>query len=151
MTSYLYRSFFLLPVCAATTVLTLAGCQPHEGSESQLKEDIDSFATYYYNWHFEKATRYCTPASEKWLRYAASNVHSADVDLLHAKQKDASIEIDDIDFLDDEVNANVKVNVSNFLQMDTIGKAAHLVKEASFQIPMTIHEGKWKVDLERLP
>ena len=46
----------------------LMSCQPHKGSEEQLKADIDSFATYYYNWHFEKAARFCTPESKVWLR-----------------------------------------------------------------------------------
>ena len=150
MTNNLFRSFFILAACIVGSV-TFYGCHPHEGSESQLKEDVDSFATYYYNWHFEKAVKYCTPESEKWLRYAASNVHSADIDLLHAKQEDATIEIGDIDFMDDEVNATVKVCVKNFLQMDTIGKSAHLVKEATFVLPMAVHGDKWKVDLDRMP
>lgn len=130
---------------------TLQGCQPHEGSESQLKEDVDSFATYYYNWHFEKAMKYCTPSSEVWLKYASSNVHPADVDLLRAKQEDATIELGDIDFHDDEVSATVSIKVSNFLVMDSIGKAAKLQNEATFQLPMVIHEGKWKVDLKAMP
>lgn len=67
--------------------LALMSCQPHKGSEEQLKADIDSFATYYYNWHFEKAARFCTPESKVWLRYAASNVHQADIELLKAKTK----------------------------------------------------------------
>lgn len=128
-----------------------ASCQPHEGSEKQLKEDADSFATQYYNWHFERALAYCTPASERWLRYAASNVHPADIDLLRAKPEDASVEISDVEFGDDEVSATVSLKVSNFLRMDTIGKEAHLVDEAYFQLPMALHQGKWKIDLDSLP
>ena len=46
-------------VCGSLFVfLSLMSCQPHKGSEEQLKADIDSFATYYYNWHFEKAARF---------------------------------------------------------------------------------------------
>ena len=136
---------------SAILALASVGCQPHEGSEKQLKEDIDSFATYYYNWHFEKALKYCTPESEKWLRFAASNVHQADIDLLHTKNEDATIEIGDIDFLDDEVSANVQITVSNFLQMDTIGTEAHHVSQATFLLPMVIQGGKWKVKLDQLP
>lgn len=128
---------------------TLSGCQPHEGSEKQLLEDIDSFATYYYNWHFEKALKYCTTESEQWLRYAASNVHPADIDLLHAKQEDATVSIKDVDYHDDEVSASVNLQVDNFLQMDTIGKAAHPVGTGSFVIQMRMHGGKWKVDLDK--
>lgn len=135
----------------ATATYGLAGCQPHEGSEDQLKADVDSFATYYYNWDFPKAIKYCTPASERWLRYAASNVHEADVEALRQKADDASIEIQDVEFGDDEVTASVSISVSHFLQMDSIGQAAHLISQANFQIPMEIHNGKWKVKLEGLP
>ena len=137
--------------CIATALYALTGCQPHEGSEEQLRADVDSFATYYYNWHFPKAIKYCTPQSERWLRYAASNVHEADVELLRGKAEDASVEIKDVDFGDDEVSATVSITVSQFLQMDTIGKAAHLIEQADFQLPMEIHNGKWKVNLEKLP
>ena len=68
-----------------TSVYTLTGCQSHQGDEDQLENDIDSFATYYFNWQFPKTQKYCTQSSEPWLRYAASNVHQADVDLLRTK------------------------------------------------------------------
>lgn len=135
----------------ATAAYSFMGCQPHEGSEDQLKADVDSFATLYFNWHFPQTFKYCTPQSEKWLRYAASNVHQADVDALREKADDATIEIQDIDFGDDEVTATVHVNVAHFLQMDTIGKAARLIDQATFQLHMEIHEGKWKINLNTLP
>lgn len=140
----------LLLVCAMSANL-VCGCQPHEGSESQLTEDVDSFATYYYNWHFEKAAKFCTDGSRIWLQYAASNVHPADIEQLHAKQEDATVEIKDIDFGDDEVSANVELEVSNFLQMDSIGKVAHPVRKATFTIPMVMEGGKWKISLKNLP
>ena len=138
-------------VSVATGLIGFNGCRPHEGSEKQLKADADSFATYYYNWHFPKATKFCTPESERWLSYAASNVHEADVELLRTKAEDASIEITNVDFGDDEVSAVVTLTVTNFLQMDTIGQEAHLVPQAVFQLPMQLHEEKWKVNLEKLP
>ena len=131
--------------------LSLMSCQPHEGSEEQLKADVDSFATYYYNWHFEKAARFCTPESKVWLRYAASNVHPADIELLKAKNEDAHIEIGDIDFKEDEVSATVNLEITNFLQMDTIGKEARLINKSRLTLPMTTHNGKWKVELKQLP
>lgn len=132
-------------------LMAMTSCQPHEGSERQLKEDVDSFATYYYNWHFEQARKYCTPKSEIWLKWAASNVHPADIDLLRDKQQDAIVELGDIDFHDDEVSATANIKVTNFLRMDSIGKEAQLVREATFALPMTLHQGKWKVELKGLP
>lgn len=147
------RSLLHLLIFGGTlaSLLAFCGCQPHEGSERQLKEDVDSFAIYYYNWHFEKAAKYCTSSSQIWMRYAASNVHPADIELLKIKQEDATTEIKDIDFGDDEISANVEVEVTNFLQMDTIGREAHTIPKGTYKIPMVMEEGKWKVRLESLP
>ncbi len=89
--------------------------------------------------------KYCTQSSEPWLRYAASNVHEADVELLRNKAEDATIEINDIDFGDDEASATVSITVHNFLQMDSIGQEAHLVEEADFHLPMCMEKGVWKI------
>ena len=134
-----------------TSVYTLTGCQSHQGDEDQLENDIDSFATYYFNWQFPKTQKYCTQSSEPWLRYAASNVHQADVDLLRTKAEDATVEINDIDFGDDEVSAIADITVRNFLQMDSIGEEAHLVEEADFLLPMCMENGVWKVRMASLP
>ena len=82
--------------CMTASIFSLSGCEPHEGSEDQLKADVDSFANNYFNWHFPKAVKYCTQESERWLRYAASNVNETDVELLRQKPEDASIEITDL-------------------------------------------------------
>ncbi len=138
-------------VSIATALYALTSCQQHEGSEDQLKNEVDSFAISYFNWHFPKAVKYCTASSEPWLRYAASNVHKADIELLRNKAEDATIEVNDIEFGDDEVTASVNVTVHNFLQMDTIGQEAHLVNEAHFLLPMAMENDIWKVKLEQMP
>lgn len=129
----------------------LYACQSHEGSEKQLKEDVDSFATNYYNWHFKEATKYCTPESEKWLQYAASNVQQTDINQLRAKETDAAIEVQDIQYHGNGMSATIKLQVTNFLQMDTIGTEAHYIEKASFLLPIVLHDGKWKIQLEKLP
>lgn len=73
--------------CMTASIFSLSGCEPHEGSEDQLKADVDSFANYYFNWHFPKAVKYCTQESERWLRYAASNVNETDVELLRQNRR----------------------------------------------------------------
>lgn len=85
-TRRIYLRWILL---AAVSGMMMAGssCKHELSEEEQLRMDADSFAVNYYNWHFEKALRYCTPESEKWLRFASSNVHQADVDSLRAKTK----------------------------------------------------------------
>lgn len=129
----------------------LAGCQVSEGSREQLTADVDSFATLYFNWRFPDALKYCTPESEQWIRYAASNVHQADVELLRNKGEDATVSIDDIQLSDDETTAIASVTVSNFLQMDSIGQEAHLVGQACFQLSLAKDQGKWKIRMASLP
>lgn len=133
-------------VAITTSLYTLTGCQAHEGSEEQLENNLDSFATYYYNWQFPKAVKFCTASSEPWLKYAASNVHEADVELLRNKETDATVEINDIDFGDDEVSAIADITVRNFLQMDSIGEEAHLVEEADFLLPMCMEMGYGRLE-----
>ncbi len=144
------KGILALIVIAAACIFAYEGCQSHEGDEKQLTEDADSFATYYYNWHFDKAVKYCTPESEQWLRYMASNVHQPDINLLRSKKEDATIEIQDISYDDDGTSATVSLNVANFLQMDTIGKVAHLVRKATFSLPMVLHDGRWKIRMDNL-
>ena len=102
-------------------------------------------------WHFPKTLKYCTRSSEPWLRYAASNVHKADVERLRAKEEDAIVEINDITFGDDGVSATASITVRNFLQMDSIGQEAHLVDEAEFQLPMSMENNAWKIRMVNLP
>ena len=147
----IFAAVCMMAFCSMAGLVAMTGCQPHEGSEDQLKNDVDSFATLYYNWHFPKAAKYCTSASERWLRYAASNVHKGDIEQLRQKPEDATIDITDVDFGDDEVSAVVTLTVSNFLQMDTIGQEAHLIPQAEVQLPMELHGDKWKVKLDKLP
>ena len=142
------KGILTLAVIVVACILAYNGCQTHEGDEKQLKEDADSFATYYYNWHFDKAAKYCTPESELWLRYLASNVHQPDIDLLRSKREDAIVEIEDIAYHDDGISATVSLNVTNFLQMDTIGMPAHLVRKAIFSLPMVLHDGRWKIRMD---
>ena len=112
---------------------------------------MDSFAFYYFNWQFPKATRFVTDSSQVWLRYAASQVHEADVAILRDKE-DATIEIDEIDVTSYN-GPKARITVNNFLRMDTIGTEGHLVKKASFILHLEeVPEDKvrWKVRMEGL-
>lgn len=141
----------VIPLLLLALSAGCTSCSHANGSEEQLTEYCDSFATYYYNWHFGEAMRFCTPSSEQWLRFAATGATQEDVDALRTKESDASIEIGDVEILPDDTSAVVKLTVRDFLQMDSIGQPAHLVKEATVKLPMVLHEGIWKVRMEGLP
>jgi len=132
--------------------LLFSACQTNSThNEEDLKDCVDSFATAYFNWQYKKSMPYCTQESERWLRYAASNVLQEDIDLLRAQAEGASHEIKGIDFHDNDSTATAVITVRNFLQMDTIGTAGHMVQEATMQLPLVMRNGKWLVKMEGLP
>ena len=94
----------------------------------------------------------CTDAADigKILIFAASQVNESDVDALRNKQEGAKSKIDDIDFTNDST-ATVKVVVSNFLAMDTIGLAPKAITEKTFRLQAIQRQGTWKIALEGLP
>ena len=145
----LHYASFLLMLCL---VLVVASCEFHAGSSRQLKKEVDSFAVYYFNWQFYHAIRFVSPESEKWIRYAASQVHQADIDLLQQKDVPATCEINEISYDDEHNTAIAHVTIHDYLRMDTIGKAATIVDVAHFRIPLTYHAAtdKWIVKINEL-
>ncbi|MBR6937163.1 MAG: hypothetical protein IKH63_06285 [Prevotella sp.] len=130
----------------------LVACDFHAGSSRQLKKEVDSFAVYYFNWQFHQAVRFVTPESEKWMHYAASQVHQADIDLLQSKELPASCEINEVVYSEDDKTAIAHVTIQNYLRMDTIGKAATIVNTAQFDIPLIYQAetDKWIVEVNEL-
>ena len=139
---------------AVGAIIMVAGCESASRfrMESKARTAADSFATYYFNWQFDKAARFATDSSMIWLRYAASQVHEADIELLREKE-DAVVDIDEI-VIDDEEKASAHITVRDFVRMDTIGTEGHLVEKASFVLQMerkAEERGDWKIRMEGLP
>ncbi len=126
-------------------VTVVSAC--HKDEESQLTDLVDSFSTSYFNWRFQQAVPFCTDDSQPWLRYAAAQVHQADIDILKAMDQGADVKRGEIAYNDSGDSATVEVTVRNFLQMDTIGNAGRLVNEARFLVPLIHQNGQWKVKL----
>ena len=126
-------------------IFALSSC--HRDEESQLKTDIDVFATAYFNWRFFEALPACTPSSRPWLSYMASQVTQADIDVLRAQAEGAAYEIADIQYAEDDRSATVKVTVRNFLPMDSIGSTSKIMPKAQFNIPVVRTGEVWKVEL----
>ena len=131
--------------------MMLTACNNHPGSESQLRETVDSFATAYYNWRFDKAMPYCSADSHRWLRYAASQVHQEDVDLLRSMDASATVEQGDITWHDADSTADVELTVKGYAGMDTIGTTAHVVDEGRFTLHLKYSDEEWKVRMANLP
>ena len=94
---------------------------------------------------------YVTADSKRWLEYAASQVHEEDVEALRAMTSAAKWEVVSLQYGENEQQMNAKVEVSNFLAMDTLGTVAHQVEKAVYAIALKQHDNRWLVDLNRLP
>jgi hypothetical protein len=140
--------FSLLPLLA----FAFFSCSGGLGSsESRLAECADSFAVHYFNYHFADAMRFVTPESEKWLHYAASNVHQADIDLLRSQEEPATVELNEIEIDEADSTGTIRLSVSNFLRMDTIGTSAHLTKRATYVLHAVCKDKKWRIRMAGLP
>ena len=130
--------------CIAMGLLSLMVSCGQQGSERQLKENVDSFATHYFNWQFEQAIPYCTPTSKVWLQFAASNVHSEDIDVLRNRDEGASIELGEIHDTDNDSIAYIDLIVRNYVASPSstkmsngksISKACHGGRSTKKAIP----------------
>ncbi len=126
-------------------VLTVTSC--HEGSEKQMKEAVNGFSSAYFNWRFFEASKYVTPSSYRWLSYVSSQVNQTDVDSLRAMKGGATFKMGDIYYGGDGSSARVKVTVSNFLLMDSIGRPPRICSRGEFVIPLSFNGEAWKVTL----
>ena len=120
-TRRIYLRWILLAAVSGMMMMAGSSCKHELSEEEQLRMDADSFAVNYYN------------------------VHQADVDSLRAKNEDAQIELGDIEWQDNDSLATIEIKVSDFLQMDTIGKVARLTEKANFCLPMVMRDGRWMV------
>ena len=117
----------------------------------QFDGSVDSFAVHFFNWQFTRAVPFCTPESRLWLRYAASQVHPADVEVLRGKERDAVCEMADSRLLSGDSLAEVVVRVNHFVRMDTIGRAGRVIGSGTFRLHVVKREGRWQVRLRALP
>lgn len=143
------KSKILSSLIIFTSIIALSSCGIE--SKNDINETVDSFSVAYFNWNFKKAIHYVTPASEKWISYAASQVTEEDVDSLRAMQSGAEIDVKDIDINDEDSTATAEVEVSNFMAMDSIGKPPYIKEKATFHLPLSCDNGIWKIALKSLP
>ena len=135
----------------AAGILIAVSCQ---NTSAQMDEEAErkatAFATAYFNYDFQAALETVTPESEKWLRFAASNVTQEVVNALNARNAAAIVEIADM-YKTDDSTMTVNVVVSNFLLQDSIGQAGHTVEEGLFRLIVVKRDGKSYVKMEGLP
>ena len=131
------------------TLLFCAFCSCSTGNEENKDEQeiqaiVDSFATQYYCWRFKDAARFSTEKQVQHLRYLSSNVHESDIKVLTSSSERPEFSLGEI-YITGET-ATVTLELSNIYQMDSLGTAPQLHKEATHHLLLTKENGQWKVD-----
>lgn len=99
----------------------IAGCDfdSNDGSV-QSDECALQWAEAFFNYNFKRAAKLTTPESQKWLRYAASNMTEEDLDVIRQQDEPAEVTLVSIDEVDDTTWQAV-VEVDHLVMPDTIG------------------------------
>ena len=132
-------------------VCLLNACRPTaDNSDIAIREQAQKFAEAYFAYDFIRAARFATPESEKWLRFAASNVTQEEIDLINATSKTADIEVTNC-YPQNDSTTLVMMTVFNAILKDTLGHPAHMANEADFALTLVKRNGDYQVKMEGLP
>ena len=112
--------------------------------EQEIQAIIDSFATQYYCWRFKDAARFSTEKQVQHLRYLSSNVHESDIKTLTSSSERPEFTLGEIDITGETATATLKL--SNIYQMDSLGIAPQLYKEATHHLHLSKENGEWRVE-----
>ena len=132
-------------LCLLATLL-MTGCADNN---SEAEHVARQWGEAYFNYDFKHALDFVTPESERWLRFAASNITQADLEALQANGQ-ATVELDGY-YAGSDTTGTAYFNVSNWLCPDSIGRAGSRQEQASFQVSMVNRDGRWMVRMEGLP
>ena len=131
-------------------MIGLWACTDHK-NEEQLRNTASAFAQTYFNWQFNDALAHCTPSSQRWISYAASQVKQDDVDKLRSAEQGARSDIKKIHYEEGDSVASVVMKVENFLSMDSLDAVGHFVQSATYTLQLVQLNKRWKVRLTELP
>jgi len=132
-------------------IVAIWGCETDSSDyDKEVREVAAAFAEAYFNYDFEEARKLVTDDSEKWLRFAATNISQEDVDLLNAQMKAATVEIGEVSYIDDNT-LTVGITVEDFLLKDTLGKPGHIEDEAEYNLTVVKQGKKYLVRMACLP
>lgn len=131
-------------------LIGLFACTDHK-NEEQLRDTASAFAQTYFNWQFNDALAHCTPSSQRWISYAASQVKQDDVDKLRSAEQGARSEIKKIHYEEGDSVASAVMKIENFLSMDSLDTVGHFVESATYTFQLVRQAKRWKVRLTELP
>lgn len=133
-------------------LLLLNSCQLYNDNDTEvIDKALSKWAEAYFNYDYSKAIEYMTPESEKWIRFAASNITQQDIDFLNKHQKDVKVEIVDRYIMNGDTTCSARIRVSDYVQLGFVGQESQITDQSEYQITLTKRNGKWLVKMEGQP
>lgn len=142
------RCFFL----SAAVLLAFYACDflDKEGGD-MADETATQWAEAFFNYQYDRAARFVTPESRKWISFAASNISEQDVEILRQQENMANIILLDC-VQTNESTWTATIEVNHFLVRDSLDKAGHLVDtDTEFQVDIVERDKRMFVRMEGLP
>jgi hypothetical protein len=130
-------------------IAVLTGCSLTHTDDDAATDAAEQWAWAFFNCDFHEASQYCTPESNQWLRFAASNITEEDLKRLQEKE----LEVTPTDYFP-EANDTMRVvelKVKNFLKPTAVGTPSTIQEEGCFHVCVVNRDGKWLVRMAGLP
>lgn len=134
---------------ASLCALALLSCHADK-NEEQAETAAQNFAQLFFGCRYSEAAQLCTPESQRWIKYVATNVTDSDLAVLNAATEEPSYDIDDLS-LDNDSAATCTVTAHHYLLMHDIGASGHMADEGCYTLRLTRQNGKWLVALDGVP
>jgi len=130
-------------------VFLLGSCHLNDdNSPNAVDKPLNAWAEAYFGFDYEEALDYMTPESEKWIRFAASNITEKDVAFINEHNKGANMEIIDRYMMTGDTACSARIRVSDFVQLGFVGQENKVIDQAEYQITLVKRDDKWKVKME---
>ena len=133
----------------ASAALLLSACGPSE-REEEAEQTVLRFSETYFGCHYKEAAQLCTPSSEKWIRFVATNVTDSDLIVLNQSDVEPQYEVNDLNAIDDStMTATIEAN--HYFHLHDIGQKADIKEADTYTFTLRRINGQWKIDLASVP
>ena len=119
-----------------------------EHASDAVDKPLMAWAEAYFGFDYEEALDYMTPESEKWIRFAASNITEKDVSFINEHNKGAKVEIVDRYIMAGDTTCSARIRVSDFVLLGFVGQENKVIDNAEYQVTCVKRDDKWKVRME---
>ena len=130
-------------IIAAIIALQATACLPDERQESKnMEQAAENFADAYFNHDYAKAVELATPESERFLRFRASNISEADVNMLNQRGQEATVSIKSCEQTSDS-SATAIIAVEDYLSFDSIEGGGRNIPSAEYRLQLVKRGKRW--------